>query len=58
MGPLEMDLIAARTLSAIARQSGVDHQDAVLAHLHGDVAARADDHIDVALHRPDMDFES
>ena len=49
-------LIAASTLSASARQARVDDQHAVLADLHGDVAAGADEQIHVALHLERMDL--
>ena len=48
--------MAASDFVGHGRQARIDHQHAVLADLHGDVAARADDHVDVALHGPDMDF--
>src|SRR5207244_3435963 len=36
---------------------GVDHEHALFAGLHGDVAARADEHVDVALRRQHLDFD-
>ena len=35
---------------------GIDHQDAVAPRLHGDVAARPDEHVDVAADRQDVDL--
>ena len=56
MGPLEMRLDGGENLVGHRSQSGIHHQHAVFAGLHGDVTARADNHVDVALHRPDVDF--
>ena len=39
------------------RELRVDHQDAVAADLHGDVAAGADEHVDVALRLLDVDLD-
>ena len=49
--------MAATTLSLEARVHGIHHQHAVFADLDGDVAARADQHVDVALHGKNVDFD-
>ena len=36
--------------------AGIDNEGALIAYLHGDVAAVTDQHIDVALHGQDVDF--
>ncbi len=38
------------------RQPGIHDQHAHVANLHGDVAARAHQHVDVALHRKNVNF--
>ena len=47
--------IAASTLSLSVAGAGIHQQHAVVAHLHGDVAAGAGEHVDVALHRQHLD---
>src|SRR6185503_8421095 len=51
-------LDGAQHLLAAAGGAGVDHENAVLADLHGDVGARADDHVHVALYVHGLDLAS
>ena len=56
MGPSDSFRMAAITLSLMFGKTSVHHQHAFLAHLHGDIPARARKHIDVALHMLRVDF--
>ena len=56
MGPVEMRLDRGQNLVGHRRQPSIHHQHAVFAGLHGNISARADNHVDVALHRQHVDF--